>query len=131
MKKEVPTLIPLDPVIPNLDGTAVIERMHANTKLRQIPVILLSNEVSNLEDIGGIEDYISRVFIRELNISPWGYLNRYRVLQSKQMLKNTTNTIGSIAKQVGFKDQTYFGCVFHKITAVSPQGFRNKGLIVQ
>ncbi len=75
------------------------------------------------EAVGVSEDYLSR-FNRELNISPWDYLNRYRVLQSRQLLLNTTETIGSIARQVGFKDQAYFSRVFHKVTGVSPQGFR-------
>jgi AraC-like DNA-binding protein len=76
------------------------------------------------EAVGVSEDYLSRVFNRELSISPWDYLNRYRVLQSKQLLLNTTETVGSIARQMGFKDQAYFSRVFHKITGMSPQGFR-------
>ena len=76
------------------------------------------------EAVGVSEDYISRVFNRELNISPWDYLNRYRVLQSKNLLLQTTDTIGVIAHQVGFKDQAYFSRVFHKVTGMSPQAFR-------
>jgi AraC-like DNA-binding protein len=76
------------------------------------------------EAVGVSEDYLSRIFNRELNISPWDYLNRYRVLQSKQMLLNTTDSIGAIAHQVGFKDQAYFSRVFHEVTGVSPQVFR-------
>jgi AraC-like DNA-binding protein len=76
------------------------------------------------EAVGVSEDYLSRVFNRELKISPWDYLNRYRVLQSKHLLLHTTDTIGGIALQVGFKDQAYFSRVFRKITGMSPQGFR-------
>ena len=76
------------------------------------------------EAVGVSEDYLSRVFHRELNISPWDYLNRYRVLQSKQLLMNTTESVGAIARQVGFKDQAYFSRVFSKVMGVSPQGFR-------
>jgi len=80
------------------------------------------------EAVGVSEDYLSRVFNRELNISPWDYLNRYRVLQSKQLLLHTTDSIGVIARQVGFKDQAYFSRVFHKVTGTSPQAFRDSGL---
>jgi AraC-like DNA-binding protein len=79
------------------------------------------------EAVGVSEDYLSRVFNRELNISPWDYLNRYRVLQSKQLLLHTTEAIGVIARQVGFKDQAYFSRVFHKVTGLSPQAFRESG----
>ena len=76
------------------------------------------------EAVGVSEDYLSRVFNQELKISPWDYLNRYRVLQSKNLLLNTTQSIGVIANQVGFKDQAYFSRVFHKVTGMSPQTFR-------
>jgi AraC-like DNA-binding protein/CheY-like chemotaxis protein len=76
------------------------------------------------EAVGVSEDYISRVFNRELNISPWDYLNRYRVLQSKNLLLQTNDTIGAIAHLVGFKDQAYFSRVFNKVTGMSPQTFR-------
>jgi YesN/AraC family two-component response regulator len=80
------------------------------------------------EAVGVSEDYLSRVFHRELNMSPWDYLNRYRVLQSKQLLLHTAQSIGSIARQVGFKDQAYFSRVFHKATGGSPQEFRERSL---
>jgi AraC-like DNA-binding protein/CheY-like chemotaxis protein len=192
MKKEVPSLVLLDLVMPNLSGTDVLDQMRADEKLRQVPVIILSNKIMTLEDVNRIErhthvtlqskgiwsetetitamnraifgtdslpahtsglvkqaiaflhqnytrpvtrweiaeavgvseDYISRVFNRELNISPWDYLNRYRILQSKRLLLDTTDTIGAIAHQVGFKDQAYFSRVFHKVTGMSPQAFR-------
>ena len=192
MKKEVPSLVLLDLVMPNLSGADVLDQMRADANLRQVPVIILSNKMMTLEDVNRIErhihvtlqskgiwseaetinamnraifgtdtlpahtsglvkqaiaflhqnytrpitrweiadavgvseDYISRVFNRELNISPWDYLNRYRVLQSKHLLLHTTDTIGIIARQVGFKDQAYFSRVFNKITGISPQAFR-------
>ena len=196
MAKEVPSLVLLDLVMPNLSGADVLDQMRADTNLRQVPVIVLSNKVLSLDDVkrieshtrvtlqskgiwsneetvaalnraifgtdnlpahtsalvkqavaylqqnytrpvsrweiaeavGVSEDYLSRVFNHELNISPWDYLNRYRVLQAKHLLLNTTETVGSIARQVGFKDQAYFSRVFHKVTGMSPQGFRDSSL---
>jgi len=192
MEKEVPSLVLLDLVMPNLSGADVLDQMRADSNLRQVPVIILSNKVLSLEDVrrienqtrvtlqtkgvwsdsetisalnraifgtdalpvhtsglvkqavaylhqnytrsisrwevadavGVSEDYLSRVFNRELNISPWDYLNRYRILQSKHFLLRTRDSIGVIARQVGFKDQAYFSRVFHKVTGVSPQEYR-------
>jgi len=45
-------------------------------------------------------------------------------IPSKHLLLDTTDTIGAIAHQVGFKDQSYFSRVFHKVTGMSPQIFR-------
>jgi signal transduction histidine kinase/AraC-like DNA-binding protein len=75
-------------------------------------------------DIGVSEDYLSRVFSRELGVTPWDYLNRLRILQAKALLLNTDDNIGNIARQVGFKDQAYFSRVFRKLTGLSPQSFR-------
>jgi signal transduction histidine kinase/AraC-like DNA-binding protein/CheY-like chemotaxis protein len=76
------------------------------------------------KSLGISEDYLSRVFNRELGISPWDYLNRYRIVQAKTLLQNTTNSIRMIARQVGFRDQSYFSRVFHKFAGQSPQNFR-------
>jgi signal transduction histidine kinase/DNA-binding LacI/PurR family transcriptional regulator/AraC-like DNA-binding protein len=192
MAQEVPSLVLLDLVMPELSGADVLDQMRADPNLRQVPVIVLSNQVLSLEDVkrieshtqvtlqtkgiwsdtetisalnraifgtdtlpphtsglvkqaiaylhqnytrpisrweiaeavGVSEDYLSRVFHRELNVSPWDYLNRYRVLQSKHLLLHTTEAVGAIARQVGFKDQAYFSRVFHKVTGTSPQAFR-------
>ncbi|HLO16844.1 MAG TPA: substrate-binding domain-containing protein, partial [Anaerolineales bacterium] len=193
MAKEVPSLVLLDLVMPNLSGADVLDRMRVDANLRQVPVIILSNKTLSFEDVkrieghtrvtlqskgiwsneetvtalnralfgtdvlpahtgalvkqaiaylhqnfmrpisrweiaaavGVSEDYLSRVFNRELNISPWDYLNRYRVLQSKHLLLHTTDSIGAIAHQMGFKDQAYFSRVFHKVAGMSPQEFRD------
>jgi len=77
------------------------------------------------KSLGISEDYLSRVFNRELGLTPWDYLNRYRILQAKTLLQNTSNSIRMIAHQVGFRDQSYFSRVFHKFTGQSPQCFRD------
>ncbi len=196
MEKEIPSLVLLDLVMPNLSGADVLDHMHGDEDLRQVPVIILSNKMMTLDDVkrierhtqvilqtkgilsdtettaamnralfgedslpvhtsglvkqaiaylhqnysrpisrreiaesvGVSEDYISRIFSREVNISPWDYLNRYRILKSKSLLLNTNESIGSIARKVGFKDHAYFSRVFNKISGVSPKSFRKESL---
>jgi signal transduction histidine kinase/DNA-binding LacI/PurR family transcriptional regulator/AraC-like DNA-binding protein len=193
MGEELPALVLLDLVMPGVGGADVLDQMRADPRLRQVPVIILSNKVMSLEDVkrlekhyrvvfqskgiwseaetasalhralfgtdvlppqtsalvkravaylhenysrslsrweiaeavGVSEDYLSRVFSRELGLTPWDYLNRYRILQSKALLLNTAENIGNIAHQVGFKDQSYFSRVFRKATGHSPQAFRD------
>jgi AraC-like DNA-binding protein len=74
--------------------------------------------------VGASEDYLGRVFRRELGLSPWDYLNRCRVHQAKELLLNTNSTIRAVAHQVGFKDAAYFSRVFHKLCGLSPADFR-------
>jgi AraC-like DNA-binding protein/DNA-binding response OmpR family regulator len=192
MASEVPSLVILDLVMPNLGGAEVLDRMRADPRLRQVPVMILSSKLLNLDDVkrierharvtlhskgvlseeetsaalnralfgaealpphtsalvkralaylhqnyarplarweiaeavGVSEDYLSRVFSRELGLSPWDYLNRYRMQRAKELLRCTNDSIRSIAHQVGFKDQAYFSRVFRKQTGSSPNEFR-------
>jgi len=192
MASEVPALVLLDLVMPGLGGADVLDRMRADPRLRQVPVVILSSKLLSLEDvkrlehharvtlqskgiwseaetlsalnralfgaenlpaqtsglvkravaylhqnysrplsrweiaeaIGVSEDYLTRVFNRELEISPWDYLNRYRILQAQALLHHTARSIAEVAHQVGFKDQAYFSRVFSKQVGQSPQAFR-------
>lgn len=76
------------------------------------------------EAVGVSEDYLTRVFNRELDISPWDYLNRYRILQAQALLRNSSRSIAEVARLVGFKDQAYFSRVFSKQVGQSPQAYR-------
>jgi len=78
------------------------------------------------EAIGVSENYFSRLFKQELDLSPWDYLNRFRVSQAKELLRRTDGSVKCIAGQVGFKDQKYFSRVFHKLTGLSPSEFRER-----
>jgi signal transduction histidine kinase/AraC-like DNA-binding protein len=78
------------------------------------------------EAVGVSEDYLSRVFLREMGVSLWDYLNRYRIYQAKEMLQLTGESVQSIAQKVGFKDQAYFSRVFRGLVGESPSAFRSK-----
>jgi signal transduction histidine kinase/DNA-binding LacI/PurR family transcriptional regulator/AraC-like DNA-binding protein len=76
--------------------------------------------------VGVSEDYLSRIFNKEMGLSPWEYLNRYRVLQAKRLLCESKESITWIAGQVGFEDPAYFSRVFQKIAGCSPREFRTQ-----
>lgn len=189
MAKEVPALVLLDLMMPGLSGADVLDQMRSDMRLRQVPVIILSNKFLSLDDIkrleyhtrvklqnkdiwtesesleaihraltddgilpthtsalvkrvlvyihqnyarpltrweiaqsvGISEDYLTRLFNRELGLSPWDYLNRYRILKARLLLTNTSLSIGTITRQVGFKDPSYFSRVCRKVLGMSPQ----------
>ena len=79
------------------------------------------------EGLGLSEDYLSRVFNRELGLSPWDYLNRYRVAQARELLRLTHDSINYIGRRVGFSDPAYFSRVFRRITGMSPSAYRKRG----
>jgi AraC-like DNA-binding protein len=74
--------------------------------------------------IGVTENYLSRIFRQELALSPWGYLNRYRIKQAKDLLRSTNASVTAIATQVGFDNPAYFARVFHDQVGVSPRAYR-------
>jgi AraC-like DNA-binding protein/DNA-binding response OmpR family regulator len=78
------------------------------------------------EAVGASENYFSRVFNQELGVSPWEYLNRFRVNQAKELFHRTQDNVKHIAVQVGFKDPKYFSRVFSKLTGLSPSEFRDQ-----
>jgi signal transduction histidine kinase/AraC-like DNA-binding protein/ABC-type sugar transport system substrate-binding protein len=76
--------------------------------------------------IGVSENYLSEIFRRELGLSPWEYLSRYRIRQAKEVLRHTNDSITSVALQVGFTDPAYFSRVFRKETGLSPSAYREQ-----
>ena len=72
------------------------------------------------------EDYLTRIFKKDMGLSPWDYLNRYRVQLATELLTQTGSTINDVAAATGFQDQAYFCRVFKKIKGVSPGQMRNR-----
>ncbi|MDR3192170.1 MAG: helix-turn-helix domain-containing protein [Treponema sp.] len=71
------------------------------------------------------EDYLTRIFHREMGCSLWEYLNLYRVYLAADLLTRTGDTISEIAARTGFQDQAYFCRVFKKIYGKTPGQLRS------
>ena len=72
------------------------------------------------------EDYLTRIFHKEMGLSLWDYLNRLRVFLAAKLLRQTDDTIRDIALSTGFQDHAYFSRVFKKIYGVSPGQIRKQ-----
>jgi len=70
------------------------------------------------------DDYVSRIFRKETGMTPWQFLNRYRILQAQKLLLATHHNITEVGALVGFNDPAYFVRVFHRETGKSPQQYR-------
>jgi DNA-binding LacI/PurR family transcriptional regulator/AraC-like DNA-binding protein len=70
------------------------------------------------------EDYLTRIFHREMGLSPWDYLNRLRVFFAAGLLLKTDETIQEVAFRSGFQEEAYFCRVFKKIYGLSPGQYR-------
>lgn len=82
-------------------------------------------KISEIADKVGINrSYFSNIFKREMKISPQEFLINFRLEKAAQMLRETNDSIGSIAAAVGYSDALAFSKAFkHKYT-VSPREFR-------
>jgi len=69
-------------------------------------------------------DYMTRCVKRTIGMNLSQYIMYYRISKAKEMLLNTSQTISSIAQEVGYEDITYFSRVFKKLEGITPQQFR-------
>ncbi len=105
---------------------------HTGALAKRAVVWLSANHAGDInrwqlaEAVGASEDYLSRIFHRELGLSPWEYLNRYRVHRAKELLESTEESMKAIAARVGFHDQAYFSRVFKKLAGISPQEYKRQ-----
>lgn len=76
------------------------------------------------ETVHTSEDYLTRVFHKETGLSPWEYLTRLRTSYACVLLRQTTESIASVAEKSGFQDQAYFCRVFRKIIGTTPGRYR-------
>jgi len=72
--------------------------------------------------------YVSRIFQRELGLSPWAYLTRLRIEHARSLLLAAEHmSIAEIAQRVGFSDPAYFARAFRLHTGKSPVAYRALG----
>ncbi len=68
--------------------------------------------------------YFSRKFKEITNLSFVDYLNNVRVKEAQELLRKTDFNITKISERVGYKNPTYFGRIFKKLTGISPMTYK-------
>ncbi len=68
--------------------------------------------------------YMSHMFSESYGISPINYLLERRILHSKNLLRNSDNSITEIAQMTGFSSSNYFTQSFKKSTGLTPRKYR-------
>ena len=72
------------------------------------------------------ESQFCRSFKQLTGMSPFTYLNRYRIMQSCRLLLQTDKKISEIGTLCGFNTISYFNREFLKIVSVSPSVYRRQ-----
>lgn len=71
------------------------------------------------------KEHLCRIFREVSDVSPIVYLNRYRIMQSVYMLKNTDKTISEISSCCGFNNSSYFNKIFMRFMKCTPTEYRH------
>lgn len=86
-----------------------------------------SEEVT-LDDLAALSHlnkyYLSHIFSKSYGVAPINYLLERRILNSKELLKNTDYSITHIAHMTGFSSANYFSQSLKKHTGITAAAYR-------
>ncbi|WP_255689004.1 helix-turn-helix domain-containing protein [Pseudocitrobacter corydidari] len=75
-------------------------------------------------EFGMAKRTLQRRFSKYTGVSPQQYLARVRLLQSRYLLRFTTDSVSDIAVRCGFGDVSYFSRAFRRQFGISPNQCR-------
>ena len=77
-------------------------------------------------DAGLSRFHFCRAFKGSTGLSPYAWLRQHQLEQAMNMLRDTDNSIVSIAAALGYSSQTAFAAAFRKLTGETPSGWRRR-----
>ncbi len=116
-----------------LDFCARDHNEHSRTQINKVLSYIEKNFADHLtrKDVakacGLSEGALSRLIKQETDRSFNEILNQYRVDRAAQLLRQTQKGLLTIALEVGFSDQSYFGRIFRTFYEMTPDQFRRNG----
>ena len=70
------------------------------------------------------KDYLMRIFKKELDITIMDYINKRRIYNSLELLKNTDDLVIKVALNNGYSSLEYYSETFTRVLGVSPLTYR-------
>lgn len=70
------------------------------------------------------ESYFSRLFTKEMGENFISYVNRKKIDQAKELLRDSNRNINQIAKDVGYQDASHFIRMFKRFEGLTPTLYR-------
>lgn len=74
------------------------------------------------------QDYLARIFKKEIGISIGNYITEKRLEAAKKYLEKTNETVNVIAIRVGYDNFSYFTKIFKERVGMTPTEYRRKYL---
>ena len=88
-----------------------------------------ASEIS-LERVARVEGlskfHFSRLFKKTIGLTYQSYLNRVRIDQAKNLLKDDVLSVTDTGYSVGYTDLTHFERIFKKLTGITPSQYRRQ-----
>lgn len=125
LQQESPTLTPQS-LLPLLKGDKskyvlqalnYISQHYSNSDISITPIAA---------SLGVSEGHLSHVFKKETSYTVIGYLTHYRIHMAMKLLSKGNLKVYQVAEQVGYRDVTYFGATFKKLTGFSPSEYQDR-----
>ncbi len=88
-----------------------------------------ANDISLVQlekEFGLSRGHICRLFKSITNMTPFSYLNYYRINQSVDLLEHSDDEISVVATQSGFNNISYYNRTFRKYMHMTPSEFRRR-----
>lgn len=80
------------------------------------------------QKLGISKSYFCSVFKKDTSKTFTQVLNEVRIEKSKQLLRDTNQSILDIAMEVGYNNQNYYNMLFKKLNNISPNQYRNENV---
>jgi AraC family transcriptional regulator len=77
-------------------------------------------------DVGLSRFHFCRAFKESTGLSPHAWLRQHRLEQAMNMLRDTDESVVSIAAALGYSSQTAFAAAFRKLTGETPSDWRRR-----
>ncbi|QQO10979.1 helix-turn-helix domain-containing protein [Breznakiella homolactica] len=113
---------PLPNLIPDREVSPITQKILSFVELnyeKRIDAFLLESEMHYSYR------YLSRIFFREMNMTPVEFIEAYKVYKAKEMLKNTEMEIKYISELLSYSNVHQFSRSFKKNTGIPPARWRN------
>lgn len=108
-----------------------VNRALHRSKLASVFDYIHSNatEELGLEDLARLarlsQFHFTRLFKASAGLTPHQYVLRWRVEESKRLLRHSKLEIADIAQRLRFSDQSHFTALFRKLTGATPRRWRD------
>jgi len=83
----------------------------------------------SLEEVAGYlflnQSYFSRLFKKEMGETFIEYVTKMKVTRAKELLEQTTESVGKICERLGYDNQSYFIKLFKTHVGVTPNEYRS------